>query len=117
MLLVGTGWNRLKTILKEPRVYSSVAFTFLLFPLGVLYFSVIVSLLAASLGLIVAPIGLFVPDYYMIDTIINGGTTTEAMVRVLLCITGIVLLVWTFHLSNIMWYLHGKLCRSMLLKR
>jgi hypothetical protein len=115
MYLVGKNWTRLKTMLKDWRLYSSLLFLFLLFPLGLVYFTVLVTLFAVSISLITVPVWLIIsgsPDL----SIFVGSTFAQAAIYTLAFLTGVVLFTWTLHLSNFLWYLHGKLARSMLLK-
>jgi len=115
MYLVGKNWTRLKTMLKDWRLYSSLLFLFLLFPLGLVYFTVLVTLIAVSLTLITVPVWLFISGSTDISIFV-GSTFAQAAIYTLAFLTGLVLFTWTLHLSNILWYLHGKLARSMLLK-
>jgi uncharacterized membrane protein len=116
MYLVGSAWSRLKKIMKTPRVYSSMVYMVLLFPLGTFYFTVLITYIAISLALIFAPLGAMVHDYADIGIFVSSPFL-ETTIYIIGFFTGIVMLTWTLHLSNILCHVHGKLSRLMLLRR
>ena len=87
-------------------------------PLGIAYFTVAVTGLAMSLGLIAAPVaalfggfngGLWVDDIHVVG--VDGWWALP------LCfIVGVVLLFATLHLARGVGYLHGQLAKHMLVK-
>ncbi len=62
-------WTRLKAHLKNPMTWKSLGYLFAKFPLGVFSFSVVVSLMALTVGLVAAPV------FYQSTTVSfeNGG--------------------------------------------
>jgi uncharacterized membrane protein len=114
--LVGSAWARLKRILSTPRVYSSLLYMVLLLPLGIFYFVTLVIWLSLSLFLITLPLSFLIPGSYDIGIFLSWGLA-GTVVSFIGFLTGIVMLTWTLHLSNIMCYIHGKLSSLMLMKR
>ncbi len=113
----GGAWNRVKTILKDPRLYSSLLYLFLMFPLGIIYFTIIATFLGGSLFLFVTPIlalfGIIVgypvglpgdPLFLFFQALVGWGL-------------GILILTWTLHVVNLFGTFHGWLSRWLLLKR
>jgi hypothetical protein len=98
----------------------------LLLPLGVMYFTLAVTLLSVSLALIAAPLallfrndwfaGLYVDHQMLIDwgfgPHVPGWTEVIAMLLI-----GIVLLFATLHLARALGRLHGHLAKHMLVPR
>jgi hypothetical protein len=113
MHATGTAWQRFKTAMKNPRLYSTVLYLFLMFPLGIFYFCVLVTFLSVALALICAPLLYVISE--SID--IQVGLPAPLWFQVLLTLLGFVMLTWTMHLSNIMAGLHGKLTVALLLRR
>ncbi|MGA1821845.1 MAG: sensor domain-containing protein [Thermoplasmatota archaeon] len=117
LVLTGSAWNRLKIILKDPRLYSSLIYMLLMFPLGIIYFVILVSLLSTSFSLICLPFyvvykyatvshgGLPGPDWFVFVTTVFGS------------VFGVLFLTWTLHLSNITAWAQGHLSKLLLLKR
>lgn len=114
--LVGTPWARLKRILATPRVYSSILYMVLLLPLGIFYFTTLATCLALSISLIALPVMLTSPGGIDLDVLFTSHFSSVA-VSIVGFFTGIVMLTWTLHLSNLLCTVHGTLSRMMLLKR
>ena len=115
MYLVGSNWKKLRTILKDLRLYSSIVFLLLLFPLGTFYFVVLVTLLMLSISFMALPLMLLMGWYMDLGNVFSSNGAFM-LLTFLASVSGFVLLTWTLHLSNWMWYIHGKLVRTMLLK-
>ena len=110
----GSGWERLKVTFKNPRLYSTVFYLLLIFPLGIFYFVVIVTFFTLSLALIGGPVFWILWDVWGIPTGIPGAP----LWFYILCVPlGFVVLTWTMHFMNILGHLHGKLSRALLLRR
>jgi hypothetical protein len=52
----GTTQQKMKSILKNLRLYTSTLYLFLMFPLGIIYFVGLVALFSSAVSLIVSPI-------------------------------------------------------------
>ena len=113
MHATGTAWQRFKTSMKNPRLYSTVLYLFLMFPLGIIYFCVLVTFLATALGLICAPLLYVISE----STGTQSGLPAPFWFQCLITVLGFVMLTWTMHLNNIMAGLQGKLTVALLLRR
>jgi len=110
--------ERIKELFTDPRTWATQLYFLLMLPLGIAYFTVTVTGLATSLGLIAAPIaavfgfsgaGLWIDDVNVLS--VNGWWALP------LCfITGVLLLFATLHLARGVGYLHGQLAKHMLVK-
>jgi hypothetical protein len=109
----GTTWQKFKTTMKEPRLYSTILYMFLMFPLGILYFVVLLTFLSVSLALICAPI------LYLVATTFNVpvGIPAPLWFQCLVTLLGVIMMTWTLHLNNILAMLQGKLTTALLLKK
>jgi uncharacterized membrane protein len=113
----GGAWNRVKTVLKDPRLYSSLLYLFLMFPLGIIYFTLIVGMLGGALYLMVSPI---LPIFGVVVGYPVGlpGTDLFLLAQLLVgWILGILLMTWSLHAVNLFGTLQGYLSRWLLLKR
>jgi hypothetical protein len=96
--------QRLKELLLGKTTWLAVIYNLLMLPLGTLYFSVMIILLAASLALIAAPIGqldatqYFLPDY----------------LTPLVAIGGALQLILTMHLAHWVGEVHGNFAEALL---
>ncbi|MBU7019357.1 MAG: sensor domain-containing protein [Theionarchaea archaeon] len=114
-------WQKTESILKDVRLYTSTAYLFLTFPLGIIYFVVFVALFSSTASLIVPPIDVFQP---LLTELFEGtwahfglaqfGTTSYTNTYP---IFGFILLTGTLHLSNMLARLHGRMTKALLVKR
>ncbi|MGC1123240.1 MAG: sensor domain-containing protein [Candidatus Methanofastidiosia archaeon] len=114
-------WQKIENILKDVRLYTSTAYLFLTFPLGIIYFVVFVALFSSTVSLIAPPIDTIQP---LLVELFEGtwahfglarfGTTTYTITYP---IFGFILLTGTLHLSNILARLHGRMTKALLVKR
>ena len=108
----GTMWQKLKTNLKNPRLYSSMLCLFLMYPLGIIYFMLIITFLSVSLGLISTPI-LYLLSQDLMVPVIPAPLWFHCITMVL----GLIMATWSLHLVNIMARLHGRMTKKLLLRR
>jgi hypothetical protein len=113
----GSIWQKIKAMFNDPRMYSSVAYMFLMFPLGIIYFTVFFTLIATAVGLMVSPLTAMMSDMWGVPIGIPMPTSARLVILPMSVIIGFILLTWTLHLSNITAYYHGKLTKALLLKR
>ncbi len=59
--------QRIKEVFTDPRTWSTLLYMVLKLPLGVIYFTLVVAFVSASLSLIVSPIEFFFPHYLWIS--------------------------------------------------
>ena len=108
-------WIRFKTMLKEKYTWLSLVYMILHLPLGVIYFTVFVTLIALSLYGIVLPVlqlGFHVP-------VGHGDGYTYYLAGWLLpftVIAGVLLAVATMHLAKYFGRLHGALAKALLVR-
>lgn len=110
--------ERIKELFTDPRTWATQLYFLLMLPLGIAYFTVAVTGLATSLGLIAAPVaalfggfngGLWVDEIHVVG--VDGWWALP------LCfIAGVALLFGTLHLARGVGYLHGQLAKHMLVK-
>ncbi len=108
----GGPWKRVKTLLKDPRLYSTLFYLFLLFPIGIAAFVIEVTLIATALSLIAAPI------LYMVWLAYDVPIHVPAPIwfQFLLSAFGFILLTWSLHLLNGFAWINGKIAKVMLLR-
>ena len=110
--------ERIKELFTDPRTWATQLYFLLMLPLGIAYFTVAVTGLSLSLGLIAAPIaavfgfgdaGLWIDDVNVLS--VNGWWALP------LCfLAGVLLLFVTLHVARGVGYLHGQLAKHMLVK-
>ena len=114
--------TRIAEMFTDPRTWSTLLYMLAMLPLGVLYFSVAVTLLATSLGLVIAPpLALFGAfdgwsmsgggmGYWEPSTVLG----TWELPIVFAC--GVVLLFATLHLLRGIGRMHGAIAKQLLVK-
>lgn len=107
-------WKRFGEILRSPLTWKGLVYLFLKFPLGTFSFSLTVSLLASSLGLISAPF-LYRYSWFEMDwpnnNIWNIDTVPETII---VAFIGVILLFTSLHILNLLAYAYGKLAKTLL---
>jgi hypothetical protein len=105
--------ERLAKTFKDPRLYGTILYTFLMFPLGTLYFCVLITLFSLSLWFIAAPVlHIILWERLHIPT----GIPAPLWFQFLLVPLGVLLFIWSLHLVNLLGYAHGKLSRALLIR-
>ncbi len=105
-------WGSIKGIFSTGSTWSSFIYLILMLPLGVLYFTVFITLTAVSLALIAAPVFELVLNIPVFDVPEVWWTPIWLMPFVVL--GGVVLFLSTLHLAKMTGRLQGKLARTML---
>jgi hypothetical protein len=109
----GAGWwGSIKGIFSTGSTWSSFIYLILMLPLGVLYFSVFITLIAVSLAMIADPVFELVLGIPVFDFPEVWWTPDWLMPIVVLAGAG--LFLSTLHLAKATGKLHGKLARTML---
>lgn len=105
--------SRFRAMLSNAFTWKGMLFLFLKFPLGVFSFSLTVSLLSASLGLISAP---FFHNAYWYDFDIGTAVYTINSIEgsLLACVLGILLLFVSLWVLNLLAWLMGQLAKLLL---
>jgi len=108
-------WQKIKNILADRYTWTALVYMFLQMFLGIIYFSVFISLIAASLWLVFQPIfglALDVPSF----VIGNYGYYTSAWLLPFSVVGGVLLLTATMHLVKLAGKIHGGWARLMLVR-
>jgi len=111
-------WQRIGDMFTDPRSWTAMLYMLLMLPLGIAYFTVIVTLLGVSLGLIVAPAAALIsyPGYSLYVEGIDLGPSAAWWYLPLLAALGGVLLFATLHLARGIGRLHGLFAKHLLVK-
>jgi uncharacterized membrane protein len=108
--------DRVFEMLKDPRTWGTLLYFLLMLPLGIAYFTFVVTGVALSLGLAIAPVLLLLHGAGVIaldDVVLQSP---HPALLPLISILGIVLLTITLHLSRGIGYLHGQLAKNLLVR-
>ena len=118
LLPEGKGWmERLKNLLADGHTWTSLAYLVLHLPLGVLFFTLMITGLSLSLGLIGVPIAsIFVG---LPSVVLWNGLEAQhpVLVVVLSGIVGCLLLIGTLHLALALGRFQGFLAKHMLVRK
>jgi len=110
----GLKWlERLKALLTDKHTWISLLYLVLQMPLGILYFTLNVTLITLALSFIAAPI---IQLFWNIPILTFGMTRIllPYWALVLLAIGGFILLTLTLHLARAVGWLHGRYAKWML---
>ena len=108
-------WYKVKYYLTDSFTWRAVAYLFIKFPLGIISFVFLTTLLSLSLGLIASPIFYHFTEIQIIQaTIFNSNSY---FVQVISPIIGVFLLLISFHTLNGLSHIFGLLAKYMLEKR
>jgi uncharacterized membrane protein len=114
----GKPWlQRIAAMFTDPRTWSTQLYFLLMMPLGIAYFTIVVTGMATSIALIVLPVSLvlgfngnlFVDGYQVLDQF-NWWEWVAAVVG------GVLLLFATLHLARGIGRLHGLFAKHLLVK-
>ena len=107
--------KRIGAMFLDARTWSTIFYMLLMLPLGILYFTVTVTMLAVSLGFVAAPlIKAFGFDVINISTDSFSYYGPGWAGTVGFCVLGIVLLFATLHMVRGLGRLHGHLAKHLL---
>lgn len=111
--------QRIADMFTDPRTWSTQLYFVLMLPLGIVYFTVVTTLLSVALSFIASPLLVligtidnrwFVGDWWF-DNVINLWWQLP-----LLFVSGVVLLFATLHLARGVGKVHGQFAKHMLVK-
>jgi len=107
-------WSRFKNIVLDKYTWLSIVYMVLQLPLGTIYFSVFITLIALSLAGIAMPI---LQLGFDIPVNINGGSYYLAgWMLPLVVVAGILLVTLTMHLAKYVGRMHGALAKILLVR-
>lgn len=111
--------TRIWRMFTDPRTWSTLLYMLLMLPLGIVYFTVVVTLVTFSLALAALPIlqqfsdaGLFVNGLLVNDIHYHVPLWTAPLTL----LAGFVLIVLTLHLARGIGHFHGSLAKHLLVK-
>lgn len=108
-------WGKFKYLVKDSRTWLTFLYMIILMPLGIIYFTLFVTLLAFALYGIASPVlilwlGMPVATIHGVEYYAPGWYIP------LTFIAGVLLILLTLHLAKGVGYLHGRLAKAMLVK-
>lgn len=106
--------ERIKGLFVDPRTWGTMLYMLLMLPLGIVYFTLAVTLLSVAVAFIAAPVVYVFGGAGIVS--LDGVDITGAEFLPLLFVAGIALLFGTLHLARWIGYLHGQLAKHMLVK-
>lgn len=120
LLPAGEGWlGRLKALVSDRRTWTSLLYFLLLMPLGVAYFTLIVTFLAMGLAFLLVPLARLFHLSGTISTDLGGLAWTTAhpsLTLVLFGLAGLALIPLTFHLALLLGRFQLWLARHLLVR-
>jgi uncharacterized membrane protein len=105
---------RIGAMFTDVRSWSSLLYFMLLLPLGVIYFTVVVTLLSLSLSLIWSPLSLLTPWPLMMLLFGHDVVAEMSWLVVPMAVLGALLAVASLHLARAAGNLHARLAKRML---
>ncbi|MBT2766427.1 sensor domain-containing protein [Stenotrophomonas sp. ISL-67] len=106
--------QRIGDMFTDGRTWLTLLYFVLMLPLGILYFTVAVTLLSISLAFIWAPVAaMFVPSY---GIYLNGDQMLPIWATPVLAAVGVLLLFLTMHLARAIGHLHGQMAKHLLVR-
>ena len=110
----GLKWlDRLKALVTDKHTWLSMLYMVLQMPLGIVYFTVNVTLIALSLGFMAAPFAQVIGHFPIVSTL-QGRVFLAYWALILMEIGGFLLLTVTMHLVRAVGWLHGRYAKWML---
>ncbi|MCC7247243.1 MAG: sensor domain-containing protein [Lysobacter sp.] len=118
---------RIGELFSDPRSWTTLVYMLLMLPLGILYFTLAVTLLSISLSFVAAPILVMLGigevntnfDGLGIFGFVDGMSNVPfggPLMLLMLFVLGVVLLFATLHLARGIGYMHGHLAKHLLVK-
>ena len=108
-------WAKFKALIIDRYTWFSMVYMLLQMPLGIVYFTVFITLIASSLYLIASPITQLV---FNLPLFTNWNTLYyfQGWVLPFAVIAGVLLFFLTLHLAKVIGNAHGKLAKAMLVR-
>lgn len=110
-------WQRIGAMFTDARTWSTLFYMLLMLPLGIVYFTFAVTLLATSLGFMAAPFARFYGESGVI--VIDGDVlhwSAPDWSLPLFFLGGVLLLFVLLHAARGIGHLHGALAKSLLVR-
>jgi uncharacterized membrane protein len=120
------GWlERIVSMLRDPRTWTTLVYQLLMLPLGTLYFTVAITVGALGVGMLggsaivaLEAVGIDIPGGLLVDGEVITPTGVEAALYALFSLAlGVVLITALLHIARLVGHLHGKLAKQLLVAR
>jgi len=110
-------FDHLKKILADGKTYTSMAYMFLELPLGIIYFTLIITFLSVSISFTFSPLLWILNDEGIISLSGDNWIWNEDFGNtIFLSLAGIVLFFGTLHLGNLLAKVEEFLCKNLLVR-
>lgn len=112
-------WQRIKAMFTDPRSWSTLCYMLLMLPLGIAWFTLAVTGISLSVGLLAAPVALVLAELGVIDggVSFDGDTVLAPVVTIpLALLIGVVLPFAVLHLARGVARLQGAIAKQLLVK-
>jgi uncharacterized membrane protein len=106
--------DRIKALFTDARTWLSLFYMVLMLPLGVVYFSLSVTLLAFSMGIIAAPLLWWMSESGWLHFNISMGNVDPAIASPFMFVGGILLLFASLHVIRFIGRWHGRFAKRVL---
>ena len=120
----GKPWmERIKDMFVDPRTWGTLLYMLLMLPVGIVYFTLAVTLLSVSVAFIAMPFMVWFGEvgtdlqlgaWWFLDD--SGRTSLHGWELPLLLVAGVLLLFVTLHIARGIGHLHGQLAKHLLVK-
>lgn len=109
------GWlQRIGDMFTDGRTWLTLLYFMLMLPLGILYFTLAVTLLSISLAFVWAPVAaMFAPSY---GIYLDGEQSVPMWATPVLAAVGVLLLFLTLHLARGIGHVHGQMAKHLLVR-
>jgi len=110
-------WEAIKEMFVDPRTWSTLLYMLAMLPLGIVYFTLTVTLLSVALSCIAAPLllGFGAFDNWWIDNY-DVGMMLYPWQLPIVFVGGVILLFATLHMVRGIGRMHGQLAKHLLVK-
>jgi uncharacterized membrane protein len=117
--------KRIGAMFTDGRTWTTLLYMLLMLPLGIVYFTLAVTLVSVSVSFIGAPIAWAVAPHWMKDMYVDGrpminwgfgGHVPGWGDAIVLCALGVLLLFATLHLARGLGRMHGHVARHLLVR-
>jgi uncharacterized membrane protein len=109
-------WNRFKALISDKYSWFALVYMILQLPLGIVYFTVFITLIAVSLGLVVSPILQYGFGLPLFEINYEQFYLSVWMMPVAV-VVGILIFILTMHLVKFTGNLHGRMAKAMLVRQ
>lgn len=106
-------WERIKSLLTDRTTWLGMIYMVLQLPLGIIYFTVVITLISISIGFIFAPIAQILMNVSLIDCG-DYYYYPPDWILPFISIGGLILITITMHLVKIIGKLHGRWAKLLL---